>query len=210
MSTKTGFCTRCGSPLSPGDRFCNQCGAPVPSPQPSEAAAPPQASPSASAKPIIDIIPLQQRSGFMGMSVKSFNMIVTPQRLILLPITKEEMNEAVQTAREQARAAGKGFFGQWGAQMAWMQVLYEKYRATPVEDLARTPGSIVIWNQEVRSVRLKDPPILKMGSSDEETTPSYSTISMETGRGSFKFELLTMKAKEAREILQQTLGGVVR
>jgi hypothetical protein len=25
--------------------------------------------------------------------------------------------------------------------MAWMQALYERYRATPVEDLARTPGS---------------------------------------------------------------------
>jgi hypothetical protein len=89
----------------------------------------------------VDVIPVQQRSGFMGLTVKSFNMILTPQRLILLPITKEEMNEAVKTARERARAAGKGLFGQWGAQMAWMQVLYERYRATPVEDLARTPGS---------------------------------------------------------------------
>jgi len=108
MSTETKFCSRCGSPLSPEDRFCSHCGAPVPSSQPSEAAAP-----SPSAEPIVDVIPVQQRSGFMGMTVKSFNMILTPQRLILLPITKEEMNEAVKTARERARAAGKGLFGQW-------------------------------------------------------------------------------------------------
>lgn len=91
-----------------------------------------------------------------------------------------------------------------------MQVLYEWYRATPVEDLARTPGSPVIWNQEVRSIRLKDPPILRTGSSDEETKPSYSTISIETNRGTFKFDLLTMKAREARKILQQNLGEIVR
>ncbi len=140
----------------------------------------------------------------MGLTVKSFNMILTPQRLILLPITKEEMNEAVKTARERARAAGKGLFGQWGAQMAWMQVLYERYRATPVEDLARTPGSTVIWNQEVRSIHLKD----IRGTSKESR--SYSTISIETSRGTFKFELLTMRAGEARKSLQQTLSEKVR
>jgi len=158
----------------------------------------------------VDVIPTQQRSGFMGMSVKSFNLIVTPQRLIVLPITKAEMNEAVQTARERARAAGKGFFGQWGAQLAWMQILYERYRATPVDHLAQTPGCTVIWNQEVRSVRLKDPPVLKTGPSGARTAPSYPTVTIETHRGAFTFELLTMKAKEARAILQQTLGERVR
>ncbi|MGB9872001.1 MAG: hypothetical protein ACPLYD_10075 [Anaerolineae bacterium] len=128
-------------------------------------------------------------------------MIVTPQWLLLLPITKEEMNEAVRTAREQARAAGKGFFGQWGAQMAWMQVLYERYRATPVERLAQTPGCMVIWNQEVRSIRLKDAPALRIGASGDYHEKTYPTIEIETIRGRFKFELLTMKAKEARPIL---------
>ena len=146
----------------------------------------------------------------MGMSVKSFNMIVTPQRLILLPITKEEMNEAVKTARERARAAGKGFFGQWGAQIAWMQILYERYRATPVDRLAQTPGCMVIGNPEVRSVRLKDPPVLKTGPSGARATPSYPTITVETQRGAFTFELLTMRAGEARKILRQTLGERVR
>jgi len=199
MSPETKFCSQCGSPISPEDRFCSHCGAPVISSQPSEAAAP-----SPSAEPIVNVIPLQQRSGFMGMSIKSFNMIVTPQRLILLPITKEEMNEAVKTARERARAAGKGLLEQWEAQMAWMQILYERYRATPVEDLAKTPGSTVIWNQEVRSIRLKD----VKGTKKEPH--SYSTIDIETGRGTFHFEMLTMKAGEARRILQQTLGDKVR
>ncbi len=212
MTPDAKFCSRCGSPLAPDARFCNQCGAPVDAPQPPDAAAPtPAPTPSpAPAEPIVDVIPMQQRSGFMGASVKSFNMIVTPQRLLLIPITKQEIEEAVKTAREQARAAGKGFFGQWGAQMAWMQVLYERYRTTPVEHLAQAPGCMVIWNQEVRSVRLKDPPVLRVGVSAEYDEKTYPTIEIETVRGRFKFELLTMKAREVRPILHQTLGTVVR
>lgn len=206
MTPDQQFCRRCGNSLAPGTRFCDQCGAPVDAPQPSGGAAPP----SAPAEPIVNVIPMQQRSGFMGVSVKSFNMIVTPQRLILIPITKQEIDEAVRTAREQARAAGKGFFGQWGAQLAWMQVLYERYRATPVERLAQTPGCTVIWNQEVRSVRLKDPPALRAGVSRDYDEKTYPTIELETTRGRFKFELLTMKAREVRPILQETLGAVVR
>lgn len=210
MSQNAKFCSQCGSPLSPGDAFCSQCGAPVAPAQPPSAPAPQQASSPAPPEPILDVIPMQQRSGFMGVSVKSFNMIVTPQRLLLMPITKPEIEEAVKTAREQARAAGKGFFGQWGAQLAWMQVLYERYRATPVERLAQTPGCTVIWNQEVRSVRLKDPPALRVGVSGDYDEKTYPTIEIETARGRFKFELLAKKAREVRPVLQQTLGAVVR
>lgn len=208
--TTPKFCSQCGNPLTPGARFCPQCGAPVQvvpvSPGPSPDAGTSWQTPApAAVEPIVDVIPLQRRSGFMGMSIETFNMIVTPRRLILLPISKQEMQEAIKTAREQARAAGKGFFGQWAAQLAWLQVLYDRYRATPVETLAQTPGSIVFYNQEVHSVRLRDRSI---GREEEEKT--WSEIVIETTRGRFQFQLLTMRAREARQILQQTLGGTVR
>ncbi|MGB9872000.1 MAG: zinc-ribbon domain-containing protein [Anaerolineae bacterium] len=71
MTSDTKFCSRCGSPLSPGDAFCGQCGAPVAPAQPSQATAPQQAPSSVPAEPIVHVISLQQRAGFMGMSVKS-------------------------------------------------------------------------------------------------------------------------------------------
>ncbi|MCX7681641.1 MAG: hypothetical protein N2508_06730 [Anaerolineae bacterium] len=144
----------------------------------------------------------------MGLSVEFFNTVVTPQRLVLVPITKQDMQQAIQTAQAQARAAGKGFFGQWRAQLAWIQVIYEEYRATPVAKLAQKPGSIVFGNQEIRSIRLKDPPAVR--PEDYGNTSHYATMNIETTRGRFGFELLTMGAREAREILQQTLGGNVR
>ncbi|MBC7233951.1 MAG: zinc ribbon domain-containing protein [Chloroflexi bacterium] len=215
MSTEAKFCSQCGKLLAAGARFCAYCGAPVQGaatapPSPPDTGAAPQSSISApeQAEPIIDVIPLQRRSGFMGMTVENFNMIVTPQRLVLIPVSKQEMQEAVKTAQEEARAAGKGFFGQWAAQLAWLQVLYRKYRTTPVAELAQTPGSVVLWNREVRSIRLSDPRVVQRGSATEQTS-AYSQIALETTRGGFKFDLLMMKAGEARKILQQTLGGVV-
>ncbi len=212
------FCSRCGTPLAAGARFCANCGTPVQAAGTPAAAPPPppapvtvqiQAPPQPTGEPIVGIISIQRRTGFMGMGTETFNMIVTPLRLAMVAVSNETMKEAVNAAREQARAQGKGFFGQMGAQMAWMDVLFARYRAAPVDvTLAQNPGSFVILNQEVRSVRLKDPPIVRIGPSTGQQD-TRTDIIIETAGGKQKFDLLTMKAKEARAILQQTLGGVV-
>ena len=171
-----------------------------------------QAAPASAGEPIVGIIGLQRRTGFMGMGVETFNMIVTPQRLAFVAVSNEVMKEAVNTAREQARAAGKGFFGQMGAQLAWMDVLFARYQAAPVDvTLAQSPGSFLFLNQQVSSIRLKDPPIVRIGmGSGNDQQNTRTEIVIEAGGGKHKFELLTMKARDARAILQQTLGGVVR
>ena len=231
------FCSSCGSPLPPGARFCAKCGSPVQAapgaspppvipapgqtpgavPTPAPAAVPVpgsttvvvQVSAPAAAEPIVGIISLQRRKGFMGVSVETFNMIVTPRRLALVSVSDQTMKEAVNTAREQAKAEGKGFFGQMGAQMGWLNVLYRRYQETPIDVvLAQSPGSFVLLNQEVRSIRLRDPALVRVGTARQESTRSEMTI--ETAAGKQEFELVTMKAREAGQILQQTLGGIVR
>lgn len=234
------FCSNCGSPLGPGNRFCAKCGAPVqaapaaavtpPAPVQPQATPPavaptpaPPAAPTpapvvvqvsapapAAAEPIVGIITLQRRKGFMGASVETFSMLVTPQRLAMVSISNQVMKEAIAAARDQAKAEGKGFFGQVGAQMGWMNVLYRRYQETPVDvSLAQNPGSFVIRNQEVRSIRLKDPAIIQVGIATRNDT-NRTEMTIETTAGKQKWELVNMKAKEARAILQQTLGGVVR
>jgi len=237
MVTTPKFCSSCGSPLPPGARFCAKCGSPVqvapgappppvipvpgqapgtaPTPGPAAVPAPGpatvivQVSAPAAAEPIVGIISLQRRKGFMGMGVETFNMIVTPRRLALVFVSNQTMQEAVVAARDQARAEGKGVFGQIGAQMGWLNVLYRRYQETPIDVLlAQSPGSFVLLNQEVRSVRLHDPALVRLGNARQESTRSEMTI--ETAAGKQKWELVTMKAREAGQILQQTLGGVVR
>lgn len=208
------FCSKCGSPLSAGTRFCAQCGTPV---QPMPAAPAPavpstvvQVNVAAPAQPferIVGIITVQQRKGFMGAATETYNMIVTPSRLALVFVSNKEMQQAVVVARDQARAEGKGFFGQMGAQMGWLNVLYRRYEQAPIDaSLAGAPGSFVIASQEVRSIRLHDP-VHVTNVRQANTTRSEMTV--ETAAAKFKFELVTMSAREARQVLQQTLGGVV-
>ncbi|MGC8958600.1 MAG: BTAD domain-containing putative transcriptional regulator [Chloroflexia bacterium] len=184
MAPEAKFCSQCGTSLAPGSRFCPRCGTPV---REIPAAPSPQAPVPTPTEPIVDVIPLQRRSGFMGMSVETFNLIVTPQRLILLPLSRQEVQEAVKEAREQARAAGRGFFGQWGAQLAWLPVLCARYRATPAESLAQTPGSTVLWKQEVRAIHPRD-----RRERDDEQTREWTEMAIETARGRLRFEVLTI------------------
>lgn len=228
MAAAPKFCSNCGSPLGPGNRFCAKCGAPVLAapaapaapaqpPVPPAAPAPPQqvvqvVAPAPSpAEPIVGIITLQRRKGFMGASVETFSMLVTPGRLAMVLVSNQAMKDAVVAARDQARAEGKGFFGQVGAQMGWMNVLYRQYQETPVDvSLVQSPGSFVILNQEIRSIQVKDPAIIQIGLAATREDNDKTEMTIETGTGKQKWELVNMKAKEARQILQQTLGGVVR
>jgi hypothetical protein len=219
MAATPRFCSTCGSPLAPGNRFCAKCGAPVQT-APAAPAQPVAPVPPAqvvqvvvpapaAAEPIVGIISVQRRKGFMGVSAETFNMIVTPQRLAMVSVSNKTMQEAAIAARDEARAAGKGFFGQMGAQMGWLNVLYRRYQETPVDvSLAQNPGSFAILNQEIRSIRVKDPAIVHVGPEREDTERTEMTI--ETPAGKQKWELVNMKAREARQILQQTLGGIVR
>lgn len=222
MVAQARFCSNCGSPLAPGNRFCAKCGAPAQAapagPVPPPTPLPPQPAQvvqvvvpaPAAAEPIVGIISLQRRKGFMGAGVETFTMIVTPQRLAMGLLSDQTMKEAVAAARDQAKAEGKGFFGQMGAQMGWLKVLYRRYMETPVDvSLAQAPGSYVILNQEVRSIRVQDPALVQFGPTARDDN-NRSEMTIETAAGKQKWEMVDMKAKEARQILQQTLGGVVR
>jgi len=210
MSTGVRPCCHCGQFLSAGARSCAYCGAEVPlSESDAEDAPPSLASGSDKAETIIQVIPLQRRRGLLGLSVENFNMIVTQQRLLLIPVHKREMQEALKQTREQSRASGKGFLEQWGAMLSWLQVLYQKYQSTPLAELAQVPGSLVFWNSDVRSIRLREPRVIRDRGTVRQLD-AYSQITIETVRGAYTFDLLTMKAGEARNVLQQTLGGVVR
>jgi len=217
MVAASKFCSSCGSPLAPGSRFCAKCGTPVQAaPAAPTAPVPPQqvvqvvAPAPAAGEPVVGVISVQRRKGFMGAGVETFSVLVTPYRLAFVLVSDQVMKQAVAAARDQAKAEGKGFFGQMGAQMGWLGALNRRYQETPVDvSLAQAPGSFVILNQEVRSIHAKDPAIIQVGIQRRDDN-NRSEMTIETGGGKQKWELVDMKAKEARAILQQTLGGVVR
>lgn len=236
MTLAPRFCTQCGTALAAGARFCAHCGAPVrqpaapQAPQPPPAVrpaviapppppaarprfaqpAPPVAAAGARrAEPILSIIlGLQRQKGFLGMAVDNYSLIITPSRLIFAHLDNRAMQAYGQRARHEAKAEGKGFFGQWGAQLGWLALLERDLQAaTPDQILAQSPNSFFIPNASVSRVRVRR----KTDTEHDSTTHVILLIS--TTSGKHKFQIPTSFRATPRELKQQlrrTLGTVVK
>jgi hypothetical protein len=222
MSTSPKFCTSCGSPLAAGVRFCGQCGAgvqaapaapapsgadgvPYPAPPPPPAAAAPASTPAPGVQPvgetIVGVLPVQRQKGILGMRFETFSLIVTPQRLIFAAVSSQMMKEAVAVARQEAKARGKGFLGQWAAQMGWLEVMQRQYYAMPVDAIAgRYPGSFVLHNAEIKRIHYRN-------TVDDESAQSTQELVLNATSGKYKFVLQGPTLKQAKNLLRQTLGG---
>lgn len=70
---------------------------------------------------------LTRVSGFMGVKQKPYSLILTNQRLIFAEVSKEKSSALLTEAREEAKAGGKGFLGQAGAQRKALSGYHERY-----------------------------------------------------------------------------------
>lgn len=153
-------------------------------------------------EPILGIVAVGQSKGFMGMRQDSYNMIVTPSRLVFAHVTLELKKEMTQLAREQAKEKGKGFFGQWGAQLGWMHVLHDRYRRMGVDAvLSQYEGSFAIPNQHVGRVRYKS-------SHDDESGQTSHELILRTAGDKLRFKLVSGNLREVKALLREALGGV--
>jgi hypothetical protein len=149
------------------------------------------------------IASVQRRKGVLGIKVDAYSMIVTPGRLVLAPVTKQMMNDAIATARQEAKQKGRGMLGQVAAQMGWLDVIRRQYASMPVEAIVRTmPGCIVFWNAEIRRVRLRNVGDSEQGYKQE--------LVIEASSGKHRFDLEGTDIGPARRLLRQTLGSVVK
>lgn len=213
MNATPKFCSQCGATLTQGARFCAQCGQAVASSlatgapaaqQSAMSPAAPQPTPIQS-EPVLGFVPgVQRRSGFLGLKAEAFTIMVTPARLVFVPLGNEEMKQAVAEARERAKQAGKGFFGQWGAQLAWMSIVCERLAATPVDTiLASRAGSFFIPSATVQSVKIE------IDSGDEDTQ-STTRLKIDTTAGRHSYELTYGSSKDVKALLGQALGNIVK
>jgi len=177
-----GYCGSCGGALQSADAFCTTCGAPVAPPAVPVASAPAPAATPPSAEQVLAVIGgLTLVGGFMGLKQKAYTLIITERRLVFAEITKEKATAAVNAARDQAKAEGKGFFGQWGAQIASAGSYNDAYwRMSPDAALAETPGNWAIERSQFQGAKFRT------GMSDENTqTPDVLTIKASTGKWKF-------------------------
>jgi len=182
MSSSSRFCGACGAQAGAGDAFCTACGAPLQGASPEPAAPSPAPASAATGEEILAVIGgLTLVAGFMGLKQKSYTLIITDRRLVFAELTKEKVTATVNAARDSAKAEGKGFFGQWGAQLKSSGSYSEAYwRMSPEAALAETPGNWAVERSQYQGAKFR------MGATDEDTsTPDVLTIKAATGKWKF-------------------------
>ncbi len=199
------FCPNCGHSLMAGARFCASCGASLDG----AAVATPAAHRSApgaarvpSAESVVGVISfVERRKGLFGS--ESFNLVLTADRLVFAKVTSEMLKAAVAEARQEAKAQGKGFFGQWGAQLGASGNIAERYYQMPVDAILREHSdNFQLPLGQIQKVQVKH------GHFDEDqANPDYLII---RAGSKMRFSLKGVSAGQAKKVLRQVLGDRVK
>ncbi|MFH2111282.1 MAG: zinc ribbon domain-containing protein [Candidatus Bathyarchaeota archaeon] len=185
------FCSNCGAQVQPGDKFCSDCGAALKqAASPQQAQSPPLAAQGSRGQQVGEVVViavtgLKKPKSFGRWD--TFNLLVTPQRMILVPLTGEAINKAVNEARDKAKGEGKGFWDQWGAQLGTSFRYADRFMGWTYEAVvADNPGSEVLPNDSVETVSLFSD---RRGRGGEAVEQVYYKLEIRTRGGFYKFEL---------------------
>lgn len=86
----------------------------------------------------------------------TFTGVVTNERFIIAQMTSDMVKDAAMQAKEQAKAEGKGFWGQWSDQLKASFGYTKRYLTMqPEAIIAETPGNFAINNNTIRELKLK-------------------------------------------------------
>jgi hypothetical protein len=151
----------------------------------------------ASGERVVSVIPnAMLKGGFLGMGGKSYTLVLTNTRIIFAQVTSEMMKRIVADARDGAKAEGKGFFGQWGAQLsAYSRFAQGYFGMAPDAVAAESPENFSLPNTAIVKASLKAG---QVGDADTSSTPDRLIIKA-TDR---KYVIhLNAGVKQAREAL---------
>jgi hypothetical protein len=137
------------------------------------------------------------------LKVLEYNLVVTPQRLVLARITQKMIGDAAMEAKQAARGQGKGFMGQWAASAGARQYICDRYRTMSIESiLAQDPESFFFPLQQVREIRTGS------DTDVDDNTTEWLEINAVTSK--VRFTLAATSSGAARKALKQILGDLVR
>jgi len=225
LNAQARFCGRCGKPVDLGEgqpgRPPVQAGPPPAAP--SRPAQPPPVPPQAQrtvqhatprpSQPIPPAPPIQraapaevvcgvipgafQRKGVLGLGQQSITLVLTNYRVIFAMQTSQMLQEQARQARSEAKQDGKGFFGQWGAQLS-ASTMYYQHRP-PEAILAEQPGNFFIPHNQLRSVKFQ---VVR----GDEGSPDEYHLEFDAINGKVGVTFTMIDQKKAKETLTQVLG----
>jgi len=130
----------------------------------------------------------------------SFAAVLTNYRMIFAQITADMVKEAVEQAKKQAKAEGRGFLGQWSAQLGATFGYVNRYLSMePSQILSETPGNFSVNNSAIREIKLKLPDQRNLNELDVE-------IHLQSGRMVFRMD----RNADSVRILNQVYGDRVK
>ncbi|MDG6221837.1 MAG: zinc ribbon domain-containing protein [Candidatus Bathyarchaeota archaeon] len=157
------YCENCGKELKETSNFCGTCGTPVAEPAKVEAVSAPAAvestvsektQESSLTEPVLGVILLRKPKS-LG-RYDTFSGVLTNKRLVFAQMTSDMLKDIINKARAQAKAEGKGFFGQWGEQLKASSTFAQRYYTMePSVALSETAGNFEIQNSGVSEIKLK-------------------------------------------------------
>jgi hypothetical protein len=194
------YCENCGQPLNANANFCGNCGTPrkqqfpTASPPPAFQEAPAaQFKPQPAAEQIINFI-IATKSKRFG-DDEYYTGILTNQRLIFVPMTKDNLKEVTNINRQSIKS---------GYSALPVFPYQQMYLAMSPEALAQTLGCIVIANNTIREITLGVTDI----NSDGYSVGQQYEIQIKTDMGTQTFNMT--KRYEYPTRLRQVYGEKVK
>ncbi|MCW3998864.1 MAG: zinc-ribbon domain-containing protein [Candidatus Bathyarchaeota archaeon] len=175
----------------------------APAAMPSQPSAPaPQRLPQASGEETYGVI-LLRRMKSLG-RYDSYAGVVTSQRLIFAQITSQMVTDAAQQARDQAKADGKGFFGQWANQLKNTFGFTGRYLTMPPDAiLSETPGNFALDNNSINEIKVH----LKGGGYEQNQRDEFEAeIRSSMGKYVFRMD----KNSGHTDLLKRAYGDRVK
>ena len=198
------FCSSCGAPQTEGTRFCGQCGQSLADPSSPQITASSAVSPPAvnSGERVLGVVP-NLAAGTFG--AKSYVLVLTERRLLVVRVTSQVMAEAVRKSQEEGKAQGKGFFERWGDQIAAGFRFSERY-------LSMTPDQILTENAENYAIDHSQVTRISFDGHERDDEPNTKgTMRLDAQGKRLIFQIPTGRGiTQARSMLRQALGPVVR
>ena len=124
---------------------------------------------------------------------------------IFAKFTSQMMKDAVNEARAKAKEEGKGFFGQWGAQLTSTTNYHKRYmEMNPDDILAQTEGNFALSYNDIVKLRVK-----KKVSHDQDSFEVKTEMLYETAQGKYKF-MIDSYSKDTVEALKRVYGAKIQ
>ncbi len=134
---------------------------------------------------IIGIVPNIKKSKMLGISYDMFTLIATSDTTVIAKVTREMLNQVIKDSRAQAKAEGKGFFSQWGAQISGVNKYAERYAGMSAQTaLAEDKANFAIPNSTISSIKVNK----KTRSDDDGITQTTWELIIKADSGKLKYK----------------------